>query len=222
MSTSTVNDSNDSWSGISGRSAFSTATPTGRPIATKAAGTVSSTASPTAYPSTRSASAAITPTAPAGGSYTVEPNDNYWIISEKVYGSGNYFKALEYHNRQHFPRGDLLRTGDVVSVPTVETLMTSYPKLCPKPSHVPPARSTTTLSSQRSGGKTYVVEEGDTLFDIARFELGKATRWAEIYQLNKELIGADFNHLRPGLVLQLPDAPSSDTFTRRPAAGIQR
>ena len=51
-----------------------------------------------------------------------------------------------------------------------------------------------------------------TLFDIARYELGKATRWAEIYQLNRDQIGADFNHLRPGTQLVLPE----DLPTRYP------
>ena len=186
-----------------------------RTRATGPASSVSTSASP------RAAITAITPT---GKSYTVEPNDNYWVISEKVYGTGGYFKALEHHNRQRFPRGDLLRTGDVIDTPSTEALAASYPSLCPRADHVPAPRSTATLSSQRgaAGGRTYVVEEGDTLFDIARYELGKATRWAEIYQLNRDQIGADFNHLRPGTQLVLPDDASGDSFTRRASPGIQR
>ncbi len=33
------------------------------------------------------------------GKYTVVPNDNYWIVAEKIYGNGAYFKALFEHNR---------------------------------------------------------------------------------------------------------------------------
>lgn len=158
-----------------------------------------------------------------GETYTVEPNDNFWTISEKVYGTGNYYQALQEHNRGKHPRGDLLKTGDVLSVPSVETLSLKYPALCPKAGRVTPARPSASLSSQRRGGRTYVVEQGDTLFDIARFELGKATRWAEIYELNKDVIGSDFDHLSPGTELVLPgEAAATDSFTRRPAAGIQR
>ncbi len=38
------------------------------------------------------------------GKYTVQPNDNYWIISQKVYGDGGYFKAIYEHNRLRYPR----------------------------------------------------------------------------------------------------------------------
>jgi nucleoid-associated protein YgaU len=84
-----------------------------------------------------------------------------------------------------------------------------------------PGRSSS-LASQRVGGRSYVVEEGDTLFDIARFELGKATRWAELYELNKDVIGEDFNHLRPGTQLLLPNETSDDSFTRRPGSSVSR
>ena len=36
--------------------------------------------------------------------------------------------------------------------------------------------------------------EGDTLFNIARYELGKASRWVEIYEFNRDLLGKDFNY----------------------------
>ena len=33
------------------------------------------------------------------GKYEVQPNDSYWTISERLYGTGAYFKALTQHNR---------------------------------------------------------------------------------------------------------------------------
>jgi nucleoid-associated protein YgaU len=183
----------------------------------------------TASRSATSASEQRTPRVPVasaaghrGETYAVEPNDNFWTISEKVYGASSYFKALQEHNRSRYPRPDLLKTGDVVATPSLGVLAQKYPSLCPKPQHLPPTGRTSTLTAQRSGGRTYVVEEGDTLFDIARFELGKATRWAEIYELNKELIGEDFNHLRPGTQLTLPADAQDDSFTRRPASSLKR
>lgn len=157
-----------------------------------------------------------------GDSYVVEPNDSFSSISTKVYGTDAYFKALHEHNKARFPRADQLRTGDVVATPSAEMLTQKYPGLCPKASHVVLPARTSALTSQRGGGRVYVVEEGDTLFDIARFELGKATRWAEIYELNKETIGQDFNHLRPGTQLTLPADLRDDNFTRRPGVGVPR
>jgi nucleoid-associated protein YgaU len=74
-----------------------------------------------------------------------------------------------------------------------------------------------TVSNRGSyrSGRTYKVAEGDTLFTIARYELGKASRWAEIYELNQDLLGKDFNYLRPGMQLRLPEEEKSDVLTRR-------
>ncbi len=159
------------------------------------------------------------------GKYTVAPNDNYWIIAEKVYGNGGYFKALHEHNRQRHPRSDKLQVGDVLEAPPVTTLSEHYPDLCPRPRKVPPARQTlqTASTRHRAGERVYVVSEGDTLFDIARHELGKASRWTEIYDLNHDVLGEDFDYLRPGTELVLPhDARERDTVTRKDDPRYQR
>ncbi len=78
-----------------------------------------------------------------------------------------------------------------------------------------------TRQSYRSG-RTYTVSEGDTLFNIARYELGKASRWVEIYELNREVLGRDFNYLTPGMKLTLPDGEKSDTVAEPPSRGYRR
>jgi nucleoid-associated protein YgaU len=62
-----------------------------------------------------------------------------------------------------------------------------------------------TSAPAASGGRTYVVAEGDSLFDIARNELGKASRWVEIYDLNADVLGKDVDTLTPGTRIVLPD-----------------
>jgi nucleoid-associated protein YgaU len=146
--------------------------------------------------------------------YTVSPNDNFWIISQKAYGTGAYFKALEEHNREKFPYSDRLRAGDVVSVPGSGYLEKQYPDLCPKPRQAPAAQSPTmavSLRGRANGGRIYKVQQGDTLFDIARYELGKASRWAEIYELNRDQLGNDYDFLAPGMELVLPDNRTAPT-----------
>ncbi len=166
------------------------------------------------------------PTPPADGKYTVQPNDNLWIISEKVYGSGRYFKALAEHNRPTLARADRLQVGSVISVPPVSMLEQNYPALCPKQRRSAVVKPRTVQASARGpagGGNVYVVEEGDTLFDIARYELGRASRWAEIYDLNRETLGDDFDYLQPGTELVMPPKTQrGDAFTRQPDSGYQR
>jgi nucleoid-associated protein YgaU len=52
-------------------------------------------------------------------------------------------------------------------------------------------------------GRVYIVEEGDSLSDIARRELGNSARAGEIQALNREVLGSTA-FLRPGLELILP------------------
>lgn len=54
-----------------------------------------------------------------------------------------------------------------------------------------------------STGKTYVVEEGDSLYQIARSTLGDGDRWTEIQRLNSTLVGQN-GAVSPGMKLVLP------------------
>ena len=65
--------------------------------------------------------------------YEVQPNDSYWTISERVYGSGAYFRALAEQNRGKAARPDRLPPGLVISTPPVAQLEKDYPDLCPRP-----------------------------------------------------------------------------------------
>jgi nucleoid-associated protein YgaU len=173
------------------------------------------------------AAAGVEPVMPDNGKYTVQPNDSLWTVSEKVYGSGRYFKAIYEHNRSRLPRADKLAVGTIILVPPVATLEQNYPALCPKQRKSAMVKPRTLPASTRQRGVTgdnvYVVAEGDTLFDIARYELGKASRWAEIYQLNRDALGEDFDYLQPGTELVMPaKSPATDSFTRQRDSRIQR
>jgi nucleoid-associated protein YgaU len=162
------------------------------------------------------------------GTYEVQPNDNYWIISTKLYGSGAYFKALAEHNRGKVAQPDRLPVGQAILAPTIAQLEKAYPDLCPKPGRRDAVRqraATFTTAGLHAGGRVYVVQEGDTLFDIARNELGKASRWAEILQLNRDALGKDFDYLTPGMQLSLPAKATGEPADRtasRHGTGYQR
>jgi nucleoid-associated protein YgaU len=132
---------------------------------------------------------------------------------------------LAEHNRSKNPDTHQLRVGDEIDAPSASTLEASYPQLCPKPSHreaIEHRASVAGTVPQPSGSNVYTVQAGDTLFDIARYELGKASRWVEIYQLNRERLGKDFDYLTPGLKLAMPADASSETVTQQPAASFRR
>ncbi|MBI1903392.1 MAG: LysM peptidoglycan-binding domain-containing protein [Planctomycetia bacterium] len=97
------------------------------------------------------------------------------------------------------------------------------------PRAIDPAPAPRAIDQPAAGGLTsiegqqhYVVGKGDTLFNIARRLLGKATRWVEIYELNRDVLGDDVD-LRPGLELRLPEDGLGENSAARPdAAGPPR
>ena len=54
--------------------------------------------------------------------------------------------------------------------------------------------------------RTYTVESGDTLWAIAKKELGAGTRWTELYEKNRGVIGDNPDRIKPGQVLTIPDS----------------
>lgn len=59
------------------------------------------------------------------------------------------------------------------------------------------------------GGKTYTVQQGDSLYSIAVETLGDGRKWPELMRANKAVVGADGSKIRPGMVLTIPDVPAS-------------
>jgi nucleoid-associated protein YgaU len=53
--------------------------------------------------------------------------------------------------------------------------------------------------------QTYTVKTGDTFYGIAQDQLGDASRWQEIFDLNKDVVHGDPKRLQVGHVLVLPD-----------------
>jgi nucleoid-associated protein YgaU len=166
-----------------------------------------------------------------GDQYSVEPNDSFWTISQRAYGTGGYFKALFELNRKRTKDSEDLKVGEILTVPDEAIIRRMYPDLCPKPRRMIASTQQRMVSaSNRVPGATriYTVVDGDTLFEIARHELGKPARWSEIYDLNRDVLGDDFDYLRAGTELILPDAPGhssnshSDTATRQPDAVYPR
>lgn len=56
----------------------------------------------------------------------------------------------------------------------------------------------------KKNSKTYTVKSGDSLSKIAKLELGRSSKWNEIYKLNAKIIGSDPNRITPGQKLVMP------------------
>ena len=140
-----------------------------------------------------------TPAEGQATSIVSQDGDSFWLIAQRVYGDGRLFNALYEFNRSQVKSFNEIPVGTRISTPTLAELQEKWPQLCPRDSIFASATTDTT--------SIYTSIEGDTLFDIARDQLGQASRYLEIHQLNAEKLPADIGHATPlpaGVQITLP------------------
>lgn len=71
------------------------------------------------------------------------------------------------------------------------------------PASAKPARPAKSVSLSRTA-RHHTVQEGDTLFSVARHYYGNCDRFVELYRANRQTLKAP-DHLPPGTVLTIPD-----------------
>lgn len=125
--------------------------------------------------------------------YTWQVGDSYRSLAEKYYGSPAHAKRLRDANEG---RDDAkLAAGDTILV-------------CVKPTAAADriARPSARDAQAPSGidGGTYTVGAGDVLGTISKHVYGSASKWRKIYDANRDVIGADPNQLKVGMVLRIP------------------
>jgi nucleoid-associated protein YgaU len=59
-------------------------------------------------------------------------------------------------------------------------------------------------AAEEAAKRTYVIQPGDSLSVIAQQQLGDGSRWPEIYELNKAVLGDNPNLIHPGQKITLP------------------
>ncbi len=139
----------------------------------------------------------------------VRSDQSLWPIAEMLYGDGKWFRALYRHNERLYTTAE---PGAEISLecPSRETLERMYAELAPeadRQTFVIAVRGRPVEPFEFGDGLWYTVRPSDTLFDIARQELGQAGRFAEILECNRERLPQDVNHLSRlpvGLQLRLP------------------
>lgn len=152
--------------------------------------------------------------------YEVQPNDNYWTISKKQYGTYKYFVALHRFNADRIPDATKLRPGMKVMTPAPQVLESRFPDLFAKKSAPYAAEGDAGpgpgFLRAPTGQPLYRVGEKDTLTTIARDHLGRSSRWIQIYEMNRDQLQTPEN-LKIGTVLRLPlDASSIRVSGRTP------
>ena len=133
----------------------------------------------------------------------VRDKDNYWTISKRIYGTPRYFSSLALYNQHRIPDPRKLRPGMKVLVPEPKILESKYPEFF-QASKATAATKPTGYFLNADGKPSYRVGENETLGAISQKHLGRASRWIQIYQMNRQSLN-DPNRLKPGTVIALPD-----------------
>lgn len=156
---------------------------TSAPITTQPAPTPAPTSTPIA--TTQVASAPK----PDVLTYTVKSGQTLSDVAGELLGDRGRWRELYEANKDKLPDPNHVRAGLTLLFPSGGLS---------KPASAPRASSTTVTAP--SGGKTYTVAKGDTLYSIARRELGNGGRWREIKALNR----LDSDTVVVGTTLALP------------------
>ena len=103
--------------------------------------------------------------------YVVLAGEDLWQIAEKNYGSG--FNAYDIAQANNLKEPYILQAGQTLLIPSVAK-------------RFPTQGSITPVSASQSGitGKTYVVKEGDFLFQIAQEAYGDGNLVQKIIDAN--------------------------------------
>lgn len=192
-------------------------------VAPNAAPVAMAPVTPPAEPTIPSADARPATAQPAGPAaigrepliHVVRAGDTLEKIAQMYYGQPSLAGALRQANPQL--GGKSLRAGIKVKVPAEADL----PRLTQAPSapaadtslavHVDTGTTAMTAgpSTQPAGvmalgPQDYKVQKGDTLYSIARKQLGSGKRFQELLELNTQMLGGKPSGLRPGQILHLP------------------
>jgi len=135
--------------------------------------------------------------------HVVQSGETFSSIAAAAYGSAAYYSHIMRANPTIDPRK--IRPGMTINLPPVSEVRadsTASPAAAPVAQAVTPA--------PKLDAKTeYRVESGDSLYKISLKLYGKADRTEKIYELNKATIGPDQAKLKVGMVLKLPEAPTT-------------
>jgi nucleoid-associated protein YgaU len=154
-------------------------------------------------------------TADTGDYYVVQPQDNFWTISRKKYGTSRYFQALAEVNKSRIPEPSRMRPGMKVSTPPAELLEERYGQFMPPGTRVQVTAAEETAKIAPSGfivgpdgTPKFITSEHDTLSSIAARHLGRSSRWIQIYEMNRDKL-PNPNQVKVGTELVLPGDASN-------------
>ncbi len=133
--------------------------------------------------------------------HQVVEGDSLWKLAETYYQRPSLFTLILQHNPK-LGDGSELRIGDQLKIPAPPAAVASAVKknASSKPTTASSSRRETTA---QNGFRTHVIEDGDTLYDLAEEYLGSGQRWTDIQKANP---GLDPSRLTIGKQIRVPNS----------------
>jgi nucleoid-associated protein YgaU len=130
--------------------------------------------------------------------YTIQAGDTLSDIASRFLGHASAWNQIYEANSDVLPDPENIPAGQRIRIPgahnderTISNTSPSQPRLA----------TNTKLRDQRY--ETYVVQEGDTLIEIARQKYRSAARFVDILDANQDKL-REGRDLRPGMEIRLP------------------
>ncbi len=146
--------------------------------------------------------------------YTVQKSDSLYAIAKRFYGrpSKHVVDAIFDANRSSMSSPNDIRVGQKIALPGLQGQLKSNPTATPKPTAKEATPKKSNALKPPAAGKKYryyQIKKGDRYATIARDQLGDASRWKEIADINLDKF-PDASKIRYGVRIRLPlDAPST-------------
>lgn len=143
--------------------------------------------------------------------HDVKEGESIYRIAKEMYGDGTLWPKLREYNKGKIMDNGGMREGVTLLLPPKEALLGRPLPATVEPSTPRDARPARPGSTNRnettvaaaSKARTYVVQKGDILSEVARKMLGSSRRWTEIHELNKDILDSE-DSLQVGMTLKLP------------------
>jgi len=121
--------------------------------------------------------------------HIIRSGDTLYGIAKKYYGRGELWRELRRANpKLHDP--EKLIPGQKINVPPRRRVIARYEGL--------------PTDDKASKYRFYRVRSGESFYSISVKQFGSATRWRELYKLNKSRVGSDPKDLKAGQTILLP------------------
>jgi len=136
--------------------------------------------------------------------YTWQSGDTYVNLAKKYYGVPTKFTLIKNANegREDIPAGEKILVP-IFDVENVAAEPPAAPEAKPEAKTEVKKSNVAKAAPVSTGGRSHTVKKGESLWKIAKAELGDGGRWQEIYDLNKDKLKSP-EALRDGMKLQLP------------------